>query len=374
MKRFADVMKISCDYDRVLFVTFLTLLGIGAVMIYNSSAIYADYRFGNSMLFIRNHLVYLMIGAVVFTIVSQIRYETYARFAPMILLACLGLVVLTMVPLISIKSGGARRWLNFGFVTFQPAECLKLSLVMYVSYLLSKKDEQKLRSFMRGVLPILLVSFISMSILLLQPDFGSVLTIFFLIMIMLLAGGARVLHILAVIFSIIPVGVMLVVASPYRMKRILSFLNPWDDALDSGFQIIQSFIGFYNGGIFGRGIGMSKQKLLFLPDAHTDFIFSVIGEEVGFIGGVFVVLLFGLFIYKGISIAKKTTNEFGSLLAFGITMMIGIQAAMNFCVVTGLVPTKGLPLPFISYGGTSLIVNMAAVGILFNIARRGNQA
>jgi cell division protein FtsW len=262
---------------------------------------------------------------------------------------------------------GARRWVKAGPLTFQPAELVKIVLVIYLSSYLSSRKEL-IKDFQKGLLPALIVAGIFLSLVLAQPDFGTVMTMSVVVLLMLLAGGARFTHLGALFAVMAPAAVFLVAYKAYRLRRITSFLNPWDDPQGAGHQIIQSFLAFGSGGVLGRGLGEGRQKLLFLPERHSDFIFAVIGEELGLVGALAVLVLFGVILWRGIRIALRTRG-FSRMLALGVTVLICVQALINMAVVTGIMPTKGIALPFVSYGGSALLVTLASVGVLLNISK-----
>jgi len=267
---------------------------------------------------------------------------------------------------LGVTAGGASRWIRIWPSTFQPSELVKLSMVIFLSWYMSLPSYRK-DKFLSFVIPVGIMGMFQV-IFLKQPDFGAVMSLGILTIAMLFLSGIRLRYILSLGIVAIPV-IFKLISEPYRWKRVAAFLDPWKDAQGSGFQLVQSFIALGSGGINGVGLGEGKQKLSFLPEVHTDFIFSLIGEELGFIGVVFVVFLFFVMFIKGIGIAQKTSDTFAHYLAFGISIMIAVQAVINFAVVTGMVPTKGLPLPFISYGGSSLLVSMTAIGLLLNVSK-----
>ncbi|MFO7752347.1 MAG: putative lipid II flippase FtsW, partial [Desulfobacteraceae bacterium] len=265
-----------------------------------------------------------------------------------------------------VKAGGAARWLNLGGMTFQPAELAKPAIIIYLAYSLSKKQEM-IKDFSVGFLPHA-IAFLMFSILILaQPDFGSVVVLGLITWGIMFIAGVPVLHLLSPVPLMIPLVYFLVYKVDYRMERILVFLNPWQDPTNAGYQITHSLKAFGSGGILGKGIGQGMQKLHYLPEPHTDFIFSIIGEELGLVGVMAVFALYGTILLRGLKIARNTADSFGSIVAAGVTMSLGLQVIINTGVAMGALPTKGLTLPFLSYGGTSLLVNMAAMGILINI-------
>jgi cell division protein FtsW len=277
------------------------------------------------------------------------------------------LLFLVLFPGIGVKAGNARRWIRFNGFGFQPSELLKFTLIVWLSGFLDRKKEV-LGYFSKGIFPLLLVMGVYISLLVLQPDFGMAMLISLTLFIMLFVAGAKPTHMIISIVGLAGVAVTLIQAKPYRLRRLI-FWDPWADPLDAGYQLIQSFIAFGTGGIFGKGLGNSQQKIFFLPEGHTDFIFSILAEEIGFIGVLGTLILIVLMMKKGFEISCSCRNEFGQNLAFGITLLITLQSILHIGVVVGLLPTKGIPLPFVSYGGTSLVLNMFLIGVLVNIAR-----
>ena len=252
--------------------------------------------------------------------------------------------------------------------SFQPSELAKFIFVIYMSYYIAKKGE-RIRNFTNGIVPVYVSCGVFLVLAILQPDFGAAMTIAMVMFAMLFVGGANMVHLGGTVLAVLPVVYIAVAQSPYRLKRIFSFLDPWSDPQGAGHQIIQSFLAFGSGGIFGRGLGESRQKFMFLPERHSDFIYAVIGEELGLIGALIVLLLFIIILWRGVRIALSSSDQFSRMLALGITLLVCIQGVINMSVVTGLLPTKGIALPFVSYGGSSLVVTMAAMGILLNISK-----
>jgi cell division protein FtsW len=296
-------------------------------------------------------------------------HEMLRRFAYPILAVSILSLIAVLIPGIGHRAGGSMRWLRISSLSFQPSEFVKLGLIIFLSYFLTKKEE-KIRSFSFGFLPTLVLSGLVIALVLKEPDFGAALFLTTMVFLFLFVSGARVVYIAASFLLALPVAYYLLTNVAYRYRRLMSFIRPWDDPGGTSFQIIQSFLSFGSGGLFGLGLGEGRQKLFFLPAPHTDFIFSVIGEELGLVGAMVLVLLFFIFTLRGIAIANAMEDRFGALLALGVTLMISLQAVINMGVVLGLLPTKGLTLPFISYGGTSLITNLVGVGILLRLSTR----
>jgi cell division protein FtsW len=355
------------NYDlALLFLTF-ALIGIGLVMLYSSSSIIAQERFGDSMYFVKRQIVFALVGIVVLIISKNLPYVLYRRLVYVILGITLLSLVIVLLPHVGHRVGGARRWLRFGPISIQPAEFAKLALIIYISYSAAKKKE-RLRELSVGYVPHLVVSAVFIGLVLMQPDLGTAITFAVLTFVLLFVAGVRLRHLLVTGVAVAPFLVLAIVQKGYRWERFLAFLNPWRDPSDTSFQLLHSLLALGSGGLLGAGLGSGQQKLFYLPEPHTDFILAVIGEETGIIGVSIVLLLYALLIYKGFKIALRAPERFGTYLAFGLTLIVGLQAFINCAVVMGLMPTKGLPLPFISYGGSSLLTNLFAMGILMNIS------
>ncbi len=362
-------MQLTAVNTRSIVIPVLILACIGTIMIYSSTALMSMRNNDSGFNYLWKHLFTVGIGIVAMLIMSRTDYRKLMPKAYILLGFSLVLLVLVFMPGIGISANGAQRWLRLWPATFQPSELVKLVMVIALARYMDN-NIQNMKNLRYGIAIPLGAMLVFQVIIILQPDFGAVMSIGILTISLLILGGAHLKHIGAMLLCSLPVVYMLILSSSYRMKRFSCFIDPWKEPFGCGFQLVQSFIAFGNGNIFGLGIGDGRQKLYFLPEAHTDFIFSLIGEELG-IGGVLLVL--GTFVWlfiKGISLAARTNDPFSYFLTMGLSMMIGIQAIINFAVTTGLMPTKGLPLPFISYGGSALVINMAAVGILMNIASR----
>ncbi|MEZ7974655.1 MAG: putative lipid II flippase FtsW [SAR324 cluster bacterium] len=354
-------------YDLPLIGATLFLLSWGTVMIYSTGGVYADLQYNDGQYFLYKHLIHILVGLAVMGVALIVNYNKWQQYSIWFMLGMLVLLILVLIPEIGHEVKGGRRWLRMGSLSLQPAELLKVVLIIYVASYLERKQEV-LASFFRGLTPNFIVTGIYLFLVLLQPDFGTVVLIATTVLLMLYVGGGRPVHIFTSLIGVGIIGGLLIASHTYRVRRMLAFLNPWDDPYDSGFQIIQSFIALGTGGWLGRGLGESLQKRLFLPDAHTDFIFAIIGEELGFLWVCVLIILFVVFIWRGYWIAWNATDAFGKHLAFGATTILSLQIILNLFVVVGLLPTKGLPLPFISYGGTSLVVAMFLTGLLLNIS------
>jgi cell division protein FtsW len=358
--------------DKIFLSIVLVLVGFGIVMVYSTSGVQAEAQAqGNGQYFLWRHLFSILLGFTAMLLASYIPYGYFRRPGVIIplLFFVIALLGLTLVPAIGAKINNARRWLPIGsFRTFQPSELAKLVLVLYFSYYMVKKQE-KIRSFSFTVLPSMIIVGIVFSLIVLQPDLGTAINIVALSVAIWFIAGVRLFHLLGVSALVVPVFMAVAWNEPYQKMRLLMFLDPWQDPKGSGYQLIQSLTAIGKGGITGVGLGQGQQKLFYLPEPYSDFIFSTVGEELGFLGAVIIIALFGILIWRGILIAFRAPDLFGTYVAFGITLLIGIQAIINLAVVTGIFPTKGLPLPFISHGGTSLIVCMTGSGILLNISK-----
>ena len=344
------------------------LVAVGIVMIYSASAIYADSTVHDSAFFLKRHILYIAIGLVMMLYAMSIDLNSLRPLAKPIMLAALVLLVAVLVPHLGRETAGARRWFRLGPVNFQPSEFAKIAVIIYIADLVSRKG-LSVKSFLLGYLPAMAVLGVTVGLVLLEPDLGTAVTVSLITFIMLFVGGVNTPYIIATVLASLPALYVLLLRVPYRRKRIMAFLNPWADKRGTGFQIIQSFVALGSGGLFGVGLGQSRQKLFYLPASHTDFIFSIIGEELGFIGTASIVILFGLFIWQGMKIVFRAIGTFERLLGLGIVSLIALEAIINIGVTAGALPTKGLPLPFISYGGSGLVFHLMAVGILLNIAR-----
>jgi cell division protein FtsW len=354
--------------DHTVFVITLVLALVGLVMVFSASAVVAGNKFHDTGYFLKRQLAWLVLGLLLLHVTSRIDYAVWRRLALPMLGLSLALLVMVLIPSLGVAAKGARRWLRLGPIAFQPTEIAKLVTVIYLAAYLARK-ESKLAQFSGGLLPPLIVVGLVGGLVLMEPDLGTVVVIGLVMMGMVFLAGARLTHLFALALCALPVVAVLALGPGYRRRRLLTFLAPWKDASDTGFQVTQSFLAFGSGGAFGVGLGEGKQKLFFLPEAHTDFVLALVGEELGLVGTGAIMLLFALFVIKGFRIAGRARVPFGRYLAIGITLLIGVQALINAGVVTGLLPTKGLTLPFVSYGGSSLLVSLVGVGILLSISR-----
>ncbi|OGP91174.1 MAG: cell division protein FtsW [Deltaproteobacteria bacterium RBG_19FT_COMBO_43_11] len=363
----AAIKKEDRAPDIILLLVTLILVTVGTAMIYSSSSIIALEKFQDGQYFLKKQIFFVFLGLIMMVLMTKIPYTQLKKFAyPGILLAVI-LLALVLMPGFGLKRGGATRWLNLGGISFQVTEMVKIAMVVFLSHLLARKAYQ-LKNFKKGIVLPLLTTLVVILLVLLEPDFGAAVIIATILLFMLCIAGARIRHLVLLISVLIPVGISLILFKGYRLARLTAFLDPWKDASNTGFQIIQSLISFGSGGTFGVGIGDGMQKLFYLPEPHTDFILSIIAEESGFIGVTIVIVMFALFALRGFMIALKAPDLFGTLLAAGLTMVIALQSFINIAGVMGLIPLKGLVLPFLSYGGTAFIMSMISVGILLNIS------
>jgi cell division protein FtsW len=362
-------LRAPSPIDYLLVVTILLLVGFGLVMVYSTTGIVSQGKLGDSLFYAKRQLISAVLGGVVMVTCMQVPLGLLRRIAPYLLVASLLFLLLPLIPGIADRAGGASRWAKFGPIRFQPAEFVKVFMVIFMAGYLSR-HEQQISSFISGIVkPFSMLALVA-GLLLLQPDFGSTAVIIVVLLAMLLASGVRFTH---MAFCCVVVGFvmgLLVFISPYRMMRVVSFLSPFADASGKGYQLIQSLIAVGTGQLYGVGLGASQQKLFFLPAAHTDFIFAVISEELGFVGGVCVIFCFLVVMWRGLLIARSVRHDtFLYALAVGLTMMIVAPALLNVGVVIGLLPTKGMVLPLVGYGGSSLIACMGVVGLLLGIRR-----
>lgn len=353
-----------------LFTVSFILICIGTVMIYSASSIYAWERYKDSFFFLKRHISFFIIGLIFTFFAMSIDYKRFRAWAKPLLMVSIFLLVLVLIPHIGREVSGARRWFRLKFISFQPSELANIAVIIYTADFISRKSEY-IKTFWKGFLPPMFILGTTALLILVQPDLGTVLALGIVVLVMLFVAGVRVTYLLSVILASLPLLYVLIFSVPYRRMRMMAFLNPWADPKGSGFQVIQSQIALGSGGIFGVGLGHSKQKLFYLPAAHTDFIFSIIGEELGLLGTVGVIVLLIIFIQQGLKVIKNAADKFGYFLSLGLVLMISLKAIINIGVSCGIFPTKGLPLPFISYGGSSFIFEMISVGILMNIARTG---
>lgn len=354
--------------DFLLAIIILSLLTLGLIMVYSSSAVWADYKFNDSFYFAKRQLLFAFVGIIAMFFLMNVDYWTWRSWGKIIVIICFLLLIAVLIPGVGNVRNGSRSWIGVGAFSIQPSEFMKLAMIVFLAKYLAE-HQKKITSFTKGLLPTLLLVFSAFLLIMLQPDLGTGTVMVATCVVMIFISGARISHFLFLGMIGISGFTFLILSAPYRIKRITAFLDPWQDPLGNGFQIIQSLFAIGPGGLFGLGLGQSRQKFFYLPEPQTDFIFAILAEELGFIGGSFVLLLFALLLWRGIRVALNAPDLFGSLLAVGIISMIAIQVMINIGVVIGLIPVTGITLPFFSYGGSSLTLMLMAVGILLNISR-----
>ncbi|RKO68170.1 putative lipid II flippase FtsW [Desulfofundulus salinus] len=356
--------------DFILFLTVLMLLSVGIVMVFSSSYYYAMFPpFNNPFHFLIRQSIWAIIGLTAMFVMINYDYWHLKRWAGALLVLAFALLIAVLIPGVGVSKLGAQRWLNLGPLSFQPSEFAKLCLVVFTAYGLSRRPE-RITNFRRGMLPYLVIMGLAAGLILMQPDLGTAVTLAGTIVLMLFAAGASLVHLGALGFLGTGALALAIWMEPYRLRRFLAFLDPEKDPSGSGWHILNSLMSLGSGGLLGTGLGQGRHsKFLYLPERQTDFIFAVIGEELGFIGACLVILLFILFIWRGLKVAITSPDPFGSLLAAGIVSGVGIQAIINIGVVTSSLPVTGITLPFISFGGTSLVFTLLGVGVLLNISR-----
>ncbi|GAA0460618.1 stage V sporulation protein E [Alkalibacillus silvisoli] len=354
--------------DYVLLTAIAILLLIGLVMVYSSSSIWSEYKFDDSAFYLKRQALFAVLGVIGIFITLKIPYYKWLNYSTIAYVLCFLLLIAVLIPGIGMVRGGAQSWIGVGAFSIQPSEFMKIGMILLFAAILPKL-QREIRQFNKGFLPMLLLLVVPFGLIMLQPDLGTGIVFVGTGMLMLFIAGAKISH-FALLGGIGLAGLIALIASaPYRISRITAFLNPWEDPLGDGFQIIQSLYAIGPGGLMGLGFGNSMQKYFYLPEPQTDFIFAVIAEELGLIGGTFILFLFLIIIWRGIIIALNMQDLSGSLLAFGITAMITIQVMINISVVIGLIPVTGITLPLLSYGGSSLTITLLSFGVLLNISK-----
>jgi cell division protein FtsW len=353
--------------DLIFLLVTLLLVTIGTVMIYSSSSILATERFRDGQFFLKKQLFFFVLGLLLMVAMSRFPYYLLRKLAWPGIGVSIFLLCAIWIPHLGIKAGGAVRWLNLWLFSFQVSELAKVALILFLAHFLTQ-NANHVREIAKGLLIPFGVTGAIVGLMLLQPDFGTTVIIIVIALMMIYLAGGRIVHLAGLAALCIPLLIWLLMFKKYRLTRLLTFLDPWKDPRNSGFQIIQSLIAFGSGGAFGVGIGDGMQKLFYLPEPHTDFILSVIAEESGFIGVALILFLYVILIFRGFQISLRAPDLFGNLLAAGLTMLIALETFINVAGVMGLIPLKGLALPFLSYGGTSLMMSLIAAGILLNIS------
>ncbi|MBE5754983.1 MAG: putative lipid II flippase FtsW [Clostridiales bacterium] len=362
-------LKKSAKGDFLLPIAVFMLAVLGTVFIYSASNYSAYKTYGDAFYFVKKQAIGVSLGAVAMVFTCLFDYRKIKKFTPVIAILSFVLLGLVFVPGIGVENYGAKRWIGFGGVTLQPSEISKFALILFSATILSKNPE-KARTF-KGILPVLIFGGITCVFIILEPNMSITVCVALLMVTMLFAAGMKIWHLMVMLVPALVVGVILIIAEPYRFSRLMAFINPWSNPKGEGYQLLQSLYALGSGGWFGVGLFKSRQKYSFLPFAESDFILSVIGEEIGFVGLVLFFSLLGFIIFRGLKIASKAKDVFGYLLAVGITMIFGIQVIVNALVVTGSIPPTGLPLPLVSSGNTSIIIFMAEMGVLYNISTKG---
>ena len=353
--------------DKVLFTATLLLVCASVVMVYSASALVALERYDQPYMFLTRQVLWAALGLAVLTIAMRVDYRTYRNDA--FLWALLGLVALTLIGvLFRPPVNGTRRWFGFGGFGIQPSELAKIACVLFTAMMLERRMH-RIDDLKYSLLPIGIVVGAMMALILLQPDFGTAISLLFIVATMVFAAGLNYRYIFGTALAMLPVLYLVLISAPYRRRRLLAFWDPWADPLGDGFQVIQSLIAVGTGGVFGRGLMAGVQKLFYLPEPHTDFIYAVIGEELGLVGATGVLICFCIIAWRGMRIAMRAEDRFGAFVALGLTTMIAVQAFVNMSVVLGLMPTKGIPLPLVSAGGSSLLISLLGMGMLLNISQ-----
>ena len=355
-------------FDIKLFISIIITCIYGCIMIYSSSCIWAEYKFENKYHYFIMQLIFLIIGIIIMILVSKVDYKVYLKKSNKILFICIILLILVLIPGIGKVRNGSRSWFGIGGLGIQPSEFMKLALIIFTSKYIHN-NPKCMSSVKKGAFPILLVTIISFLLIMLQPDFGTGTILVITIISMLFISGIETSFFIKSMFVLISLASILILAAPYRLKRVVSFLNPWSDPLGTGFQAIQSLYAIGPGGLFGLGFGNSIQIHFYLPEPQTYFIFSIISEELGILGIISVAALFLFIIIRCVKISAKAPDMFSKFISFGILFQLSFQALLNLSVVVGLIPVTGVTLPFFSYGGSSLLITMISMGIILNISR-----
>ncbi len=354
-------------YDLWILIPVLCLMGMGLVVVYSASTNLAAHRLGDSYFYLKRQAFFACIGLIIMVVAKNIPCRFFSKLTYPLLFVTACVMGMVLIPGIGTRVGGAMRWFRLGSFSIQPSEFAKFALAVYLAYSMSKKGPE-MRRFSTGLFPHLLVAGVFMGLIILQPDLGTAVIIGCWLVALLFVGGVNPFQLVGILSLFAPVVLWLVLHADYRLKRWWAFLHPWKDPTGIGFQIVHSFLAFGSGGIFGMGLGNSKQKLFYLPEPHTDFVLSIVAEEMGFLGIGITIILFGVLITRGIKVALDARDLYSSYLALGLTTFIGLQVLVNMGVVMGLLPTKGLTLPLISYGGSSLIMTCLSIGVLLNIS------
>ena len=359
--------EVSEPLDPVILGVTVALALCGLVMVFSASGVLAEDRFSESTYYLQRQGSWLLLGCIVLWVASRLEYAMWRSLMPWLL--GLSFVLLVLVLIIGSEINGARRWLNLGWFSLQPAELTKLAVVLYLAAYLGKA-ELNITQWRSGFLPPVIVVGGLSALVLSEPDFGNAIVLCLVLFGMLYLAGARSRHLLGMLVPLGPLFMGLIWLSPERWERVMCFWNPWEHSQDCGYQLVQSFLAFGHGGVFGVGLAQGKQKLLYLPEGHTDFVLALVGEELGLIGTTTLILLFAILILRGFRVAAQAPDSFGRYLTLGVTLLLGVQALINAGVVSGLLPTKGLTLPLVSYGGSSLLTSLLAIGMVLSVSRK----
>jgi cell division protein FtsW len=360
--------KVRTVPDTVILISTLLILGIGVIMVYSASAVLSFREFGDSYYYVKRQLLFAALGIAAMYVTMNTDYWVWKKFAKIGLIVCFVLLAMVLIPGVGVVRGGARSWLGIGSFGIQPSEFMKLGMIVFLAKFCAE-NQSIITQFKKGLLPPLLIMGAAFGIIMLQPDLGTGAVMVGASLLIIYTAGARISHLSGLAMIGVAGLVGLIAAAPYRLQRITAFLDPWQDPLGAGYQAIQSLYAIGPGGLVGLGLGMSRQKYSYLPEPQTDFIFSIIAEELGLIGGLTVLMLFMLFVWRGMRVAITAPDAFGSLLACGIVGMVAVQVIINIGVVIGMFPVTGITLPLISYGGSSLTLMLTAIGVLLNISR-----
>lgn len=365
------VNSLNTKNRKIIFTCVLLISIFGLIMIFSASSIWANYKFNDPFKFVKMQSLFFFVGIILMYILSNLDYHIFKKYSNIILFGCLLLLVLVLIPGIGTVRNGSRSWFGIGSLGIQPSEFAKLGLIIFTSKYLSN-NIKNVKDIKKGVLPILLVILFTFGLIMLEPDFGTGMVLVLTLITMILISGVKLSFFVKIGMTGILGIIGLIIAAPYRLKRIVSFLNPWSDPLGSGYQILQSLYAIGPGGLLGQGFMNSRQKYFYLPEPQTDFIFSIISEEFGFLGILIVSSLFVIIFYNSIKISLSCKDLFGKFLSFGLIIGIIIQSLLNLAVVSGLIPVTGVTLPFLSYGGSSLLVSMISMGIILNVGKNKN--
>lgn len=368
LKQQPDTQNVSSRFDYWLLAATLLLAGVGLMMVLSASGVMAEKYYSDKFFFFRKQCMFALAGIALMAVVAVTPIRRIYDFKYWALGIVLFLLLLTLFTPLGVEVNGARRWLHIAWFNIQPMEFAKITLVLYLAWFLSKK-QALVKTFSVGVIPPFAVTGIFCLLILVQPDFGGAAFMGGLLFLMCLVGGTRLVYLLMAMIMAASAGWMLIVQSPYRSRRLLAFLDPFKDAMDAGYQLVQSLYAFGSGQIWGQGLGAGKQKLFFLPEAHNDFIMAVVGEELGFVGVSLVFLLMGMLLLRSFLVALQQDELQNRLVGYGATLILALGAVLNMAVVLGTAPPKGVPMPFMSYGGSSLLCSFLCVGLLLNLSR-----